>query len=275
MNNIPVLMYHHINKVGSFINVTPENFERQIGFLKKNSYQTLNVKDYIEIVEAQKDVPKKAVMITFDDGWLDNWVYAFPVLKRYGLKAVLFVVTSHIAEKGKRGRIDIGEALELPVHEECQKKIESGYGAEVMLSWEELKEMEGSGIIDIQSHTHTHRKLHSLYQDPRKIMEVLMYELKTSKQIIEERLGKECSAICWPWGIYNKEYIEAAKRCGYKLAFTTQKGINSPMTDPYRIKRIVIGNIGSFEFRYKLFFYSKRWLSTPYLKLKNLGGSID
>lgn len=263
-----MLMYHHVNRVSSFINVTPENFERQMEFLKKNSYKTITVKDYIEITQLKRKVPEKTVMITFDDGWLDNWVFAYPVLKKYGLKAVLFVVTSHIAEKGKRGRADTGDAPELPSHKDCQKKVESGSKAEVMLSWEELKEMESSGIIDVQSHTHTHRRLHRLYEDSKAIMDVLMDELKMSKQMIEEKLNKECIAICWPWGIYNKEYIEAAKKTGYKLAFTTEKGINTLLTDPYRIKRLTIGNISPFQLRYKFFFYSKRWISVPYLKLK-------
>jgi len=270
MKGIPVLMYHHINRVGSFITVTPENFERQMRFLKEGGYQTLNTKDYIEIMNLQRTVPKKAVMITFDDGWLDNWVFAFPMLKRYGLKAVLFVVTSHIAEKGKRQRADMGPCPELPGHEECKKKIESGLKEEVMMSWEELKEMEGSGIIDVQSHTHTHRKLNRLYQDRKIIMDVLIEELKTSKQIIEERLGKECSAVCWPYGTYDEEYIKAAKDAGYKIAFTTEKGINLSLTDPYRIKRLVIGNISPLQLRYKLFFYSKRWLGRPYLRLEAL-----
>lgn len=270
MKKISVLMYHHINETGSFITVTPENFERQMRFLKESGYETLNTEDYIEIISSRRPAPKKAVMITFDDGYLDNWVYAFPILKKYGLKGVIFVVTSWISEKGKRPRADMGISLNLPSHEECEKKIKAGLAAEVMMSWEELKEMEISGIIDIQSHTHTHRKLNRLYPDNKELMEVLMWELKTSKKIIEEKLDKECNAICWPWGIYNETYINAAKDSGYKLAFTTQKGTNSPLTDPFKSKRIVIGNIKPIELRYKLFFFSKEWLSGPYLKLKAL-----
>jgi len=164
----------------------------------------------------------------------------------------------------------MGPCPELPVHEECKKKIESGLKEEVMMSWEELKEMEGSGIIDVQSHTHTHRKLNRLYQDRKIMMDVLIEELKTSKQIIEERLGKECSAVCWPYGTYDEEYIKAAKDAGYKIAFTTEKGINLSLTAPYRIKRLVIGNISPLQLRYKLFFYSKRWLGRPYLRLEAL-----
>ncbi len=260
-------MYHHINPIGNFINVKPDVFEEHIKYLKKSKFTPINTEDLMLIKNGHMRIPERPIMITFDDGWLDNWVYAYPILKKYGLKAVIFVVTSLITEKGKRQRADSGTPACLPAHKECQKKIESGLASDVMLSWEEVREMEDSGIIDIQSHTHTHKRWDKLYKDREELTEVLIEELKMSKQIIEEKLNKQCNALCWPWGVYNEDYISAAKASGYKLVFTTEKGANSPETDPYRIKRIVIGNISAFNLKKKLFIHSRDWLSRLYLKI--------
>jgi len=262
---IPVLMYHHVNPEGNFINVAPHLFESQIKHLKEGGYTALNTTDLWEIFNGARIPPDKPVVVTFDDGWLDNWLFAFPILKKYGIKAVIFVVTSRIHEKGKRMRSDEGPVNGLPSHKECQRMVGSGSAQEVMLSWEEIREMENTGLIDIQSHTHTHRRWDKLYPDHKERMTVLNEELKRSKEVIENKLQKQCHALCWPWGKYNKEYVDIALSLGYKLLFTTEKGTNTAASEPWRIRRIVIGNINNFTFRKKLIISSKDWLSKAYL----------
>jgi peptidoglycan/xylan/chitin deacetylase (PgdA/CDA1 family) len=263
--SIPVLMYHHVNPEGNFINVKPHLFESQISYLKKSGYTTLNTTDLWEIFKGTLIPPDKPIVITFDDGWLDNWRFAFPILKKSGMKAVIFVVTSLIHEKGRRMRSDEGPVNGLPLHKECQQMVESGSAQEVMLSWEEIREMEETGLIDIQSHTHTHQRWDQLYADHKEKMTVLGEQLKVSKDIIEKKLKKQCLALCWPWGQYNKEYVDVALSLGYKFLFTTEKGTNTVASEPWRIRRIVIGNINNFAFRKKLVIFSKDWLSKAYL----------
>ena len=96
--------------------------------------------------------------------------------------------------------------------------------------------------------------------------ETVFRDLETSKQIIGEKLGKQCNTLCWPWGIYDEEYIALAKSAGYEVLFTTEKGTNTPETEPSKIRRITIGNISPFAFRKKLFIHSRNWLSKAYLK---------
>ena len=144
--------------------------------------------------------------------------------------------------------------------------VDSGFAQEVMLSWEEIAEMENTGLIDIQSHTHTHQRWDKLYPDKKERNKTLNEELKISKEMIEKRLKKQCNALCWPWGKYNDEYMEAARSSGYNLLFTTEKGTNTPATGALKIKRIVIGNIGSITLRKKLAVFSRDWLSKAYLK---------
>ncbi|KWT94219.1 polysaccharide deacetylase family protein [Candidatus Magnetominusculus xianensis] len=246
-------MYHHVNTAGSFITVGLRNFEKQMAFLKAYGYRTLNTADFSEILNNPNANAAKTVMITFDDGWADNWHYAYPILKKYDIKAVFFVVTSWIHNDGIR-YFDTA----FPSHKECKAIVSSGRAKEVVMSWDELREMEASGLIDVQSHTHTHKKLDggSVYED-----------LSQSKGLIEERLGKKCEALCWPWGIYNDKHIDLALKSGYRLLFTTELGTNTSKSSPLKIKRIAIGDIGVMTFRKKLFIHSDDGLSKLYLRI--------
>lgn len=263
MIGIPVLMYHHVNPVGSFINVKPTNFDRQMKFLKNLGYQTINTRDYLEIIKEKIKIPKKTVMITFDDGWLDNWLYAYPILKKYGLKAVIFITTSLITQNKKRSLDNNNLLFD---HKDCLEKIKTGKSSEIMLSWDEIEEMENSGIIDIQSHSHTHQRWDKIFNNLEELKEFIFNDLKTSKDTIEKRLNKICHALCWPWGIYDENYINLAKEVGFNLCFTTEKGTNPINVDLYRIKRIAIGDIGTFNFMKKLFIYSNESTANFYLK---------
>ena len=263
---IPVLMYHHVNKKGDFINVRPELFDSHMKYLREHRFTALHADELLSILNGQNP-PEKPVMVTFDDGWLDNWVFAYPVLRKYGMKAVIFAITSLLPENGKRQRSDEGNAPALPLHGDCKKMTDEGRSSDVIFSWEEASEMERSGLIDIQSHTNTHRRWDKLYPDRNERTSVLHQELVTSKKIIEKKLNKECNALCWPWGIYDKDYIEAAKSAGYKVLFTTEKGTNTGASDILSIRRLPIGNISSFSLRKKLFIHSKDWLSKAYLRI--------
>ena len=261
-----MLMYHHVNPEGDSVNVRPRIFESHMRYLRERGFTALHTNEFLSIMKGRRLPPKRPVMITFDDGWLDNWMFAFPILKQYDMKAVIFIVTSLISEKGRRRRSDEGTVVGLPSHGECENMIAENRGSGVVLSWEELREMEGSGLIDIQSHTHTHQRWDKLYSDKVKRTDILREELEISKKIIEDKLNKHCNVLCWPWGKYDEDYVAAARSSGYELLFTTEKGTNTPATETWRIRRIVIGNIGTFTFRKKLFIHSRGWLSRAYLR---------
>jgi peptidoglycan/xylan/chitin deacetylase (PgdA/CDA1 family) len=260
-------MYHHVNPKGKFVNVTPERFESHMRYLGKHGFTALDTSELSAILHGGKTAPQKPVMITFDDGWLDNWLFAFPSLKKYGMKAVIFVITSLIPEKGRRQRADEGEALSLPEHKACQNMIDAGRASEVMVSWEEIKEMADSGLVDVQSHTHAHKRYDKVYADHAERAEILKQDLRISKKMIEEKLDKQCHAICWPWGIYDRDYVRTAESLGFRLMFTTEKGTNTPETEPWRIRRIVIGNISNWVLGKKLFIHSRHCLSKAYLNI--------
>ncbi len=260
-------MYHHVNafpgkpeKGCDFITVEVNAFVRQMAFLHRHGYTTLSTSDYLQIIRTG-NTPPKPVMITFDDGWLDNWVYAYPVLKSLNLKAVFFVITSLLPDNGLRKRMDEGFTGALPTHSRCKAIVESGRCADVMMSWDELREMEHSGLIDVASHTHTHQRWDALPP------EALYQDIVLSKTTIEKHLNKDCTALCWPWGLHREDYIKTAEKAGFNLLFTTIKGTNTAETNPLSLKRIPIGNAGVLNFRKKLLINSHYVLSSLYYRI--------
>lgn len=162
MFSLPVIVYHHVNNLGE--DITESQFEEQVRYLADAGYRTVFLSDWV-IGDITAD--GKTVAITFDDGFLDNWVYAYPILKKYELKATIFVTTV-------RGRDDLEprpnleemwEGLHKKKHlpeitpdwEVNRRCVLREEGSPDFLTWEEMRIMEASGHIDIQSHSHYHR----------------------------------------------------------------------------------------------------------------------
>lgn len=163
--SIPVLMYHHVNKLEDSFTISPDDFQKQMEYLARKNYQTLFLDELIDSLKEGKD--KRRVALTFDDGYLDNWIYAYPILKKYNLKATIFVVTSRIKEKANSYRPNLEDLWSGKVKEESLPKISNHYqsnlrcvrnlkGSDDHITWEETKKMSGDGLIDIQSHSHLH-----------------------------------------------------------------------------------------------------------------------
>lgn len=216
---IPILFYHKINyppreaKIKGLY-VTPFSFHWQMKYLKWRGYNSVNLDELYEGLHGQRKLPKKPIVITFDDGYKDNYCYAFPILKRFGFRATIFVITRDIG--GTSGWEDSEETIEEP-----------------LLSWDEIEEMHSEGM-DIQAHTHTHVDLDKL-DDER-----VEAELKTSKRILEERLGKKINFLCYPNGVFDERIKEITKKCGYLGAITTKRGTVTENSDWFALRRIGI-----------------------------------
>jgi len=213
---IPVLFYHKIGyppPEAKLVNlyVTPENFYKQLKYLKLRGFRTINCETYFKIRRNLMNPPYKPILITFDDGFKNNYTYAFPILKKFGFIATIFIVVGDI---GKKVRWEESEE-DLP---------------EEILSWEEIKEMHRYGI-DFQSHGFTHRHLDALP------VEEVEEEIKNSKRILEENLEKKIEFFAYPYGSYNEKVKEILKKHGFKAGFTTRKGKER---DLYEIRRVGI-----------------------------------
>lgn len=182
---IPVLMYHSIAvEKGNELRVAPEVFRQQMKYLKDQGYITLSMNELYQFFQSNKPVPQKSLVITFDDGYADNYQYAFPILSEFGFKATIFVVTDWIDK---------------------QKEY---------LTSEQLKEMAQYGL-DIESHTTKHDHLNKLTYEQQ------LETTKRSKEYLETLLGKQINYIAYPFGEWNKDTLKAVKDAGYTMAFTT------------------------------------------------------
>lgn len=213
-------MYHSISReqqdtsLAYFeTNTFPSVFEEHMQYLASHGYKTVGLDCFHNIT----DPNQKSVVITFDDGYLDFYENAFPILKKYGATATMFLPTSFIRDSRK-------EFKQRP----C-------------LTWQEVRELSENGIT-FGSHSHTHSKLDELSSED------LEKELRKSKEEIQNRLGLPVDSFCYPFAFpeTKKYFVQQLKntltRLGYRTCFTTRIGLNPPEADPLILKRIPINS---------------------------------
>ena len=198
-----VLNYHKIENNNHSLSVPPWDFETQMKYLADHGYTSISPDELYAALAGEAKLPDSPVLITFDDGYRDNYENAFPILKKYKLKATIFVITDFL---GKRERY---------------------------LTWDQAREMEKHGI-SIQSHTVDHKPMTDLSD------EQLRWELVESKKKAEAELGHEVSYVAYPTGTYNLHIAEMVREAGYKGAFTIKYGDVDAATNIYAIERVPI-----------------------------------
>jgi peptidoglycan/xylan/chitin deacetylase (PgdA/CDA1 family) len=214
---VSVLSYHKIAESGSDgMTVTRSDFESQMRFLKENGYRVVTMDEFFDFLDFKGDLPEKSVVITFDDGWRSLYDLAFPILKRYGYPATLFISTNMIT------------------------------GSDKTLSWDQIREMAASGI-DMQCHTVDHRNLPTRKEGEsfREYFEDVERELTRSTGVIEENLGKKARYLAYPYGDTSHLVIVLLKKLGYRGALTVNRGANPFFTPNYRVRRSMI--FGDFD----------------------------
>lgn len=238
---VPVLMYHHVSPSPGMITCTPENFEDQLRWLAERGYRSLTCAQFADHLNG-KGVPPKSLLITFDDGYLDNWVYAHPLLKKYGFHAVIFLVTSWINDGEVRAQSGHSDVPDTPGHAECERLIEAGHSDRVILRWSEIRTMQEDGVVEFHSHTHTHTRWDKSPRASEK-NSLMQEELALSRQTLESHLGSVSEHFCWPQGYFDDDYIRIANQAGFKYLYTTHAfGQNRPGTDPAHIYRFAVRN---------------------------------
>ncbi|MDO8734521.1 MAG: polysaccharide deacetylase family protein [Elusimicrobiota bacterium] len=223
-----ILCYHTINKNGK---ITPEIFEENLFSLKKKNYSPASLDDIFNYISGKKELLGRTVHLTFDDGYRDNYSEAFPILKKFNFKATVFLITSRVGMLG-------------------------------YLQWQQIKEMESSGIFSFESHSHTHPR-HSTTQSTK---EELINDLLISKKIIKENLKKETKHFCYPYGEYDNLYVSALKEAGFLTGLTLNIGLNAVGQNPYLLKRIEVRNPKNWLGN-RLRIYSKPFISNIYEKI--------
>jgi len=243
--SVPVLMHHHVSPSPGMITVSPENFESQIAWLADNGWTSLTLAQYADFL-AGKPVPRKSVVITFDDGYLDNWVYAHPILQKYGMHAVVFVVTGWMGEGPLRPHAgQPGAALPAtPDHRGCEDAIlRENRHDDVMMRWSEARAIIEAGTFEVHCHTHTHTRWMKQDISREQKCDGIAGDLEMARAVLQQQLGDVSDTLCWPYGDFDEDYLPIARAHGFRYLHTTHPfGRNVVGGDPEHIYRFAIRN---------------------------------
>ncbi|WP_420868989.1 polysaccharide deacetylase family protein [Clostridium cochlearium] len=203
---VPVLMYHSIDyEENNELRIPKEVFKKQMEFLINEGYTTLTLDELFDFLDNNKPIPNKSIVITFDDGYMDNYINAYPILKELNIKATIFVITDLI-DNNKN-----------------------------YLTSSQIKEMSNNGI-DIQSHTSKHEDLPTLSYKEQ------LETLVKSKKFLENVLNKDIKYIAYPFGNWNNDTLKAVKDAGYSMAVSTTGTWSFKENGIYSLDRVYISS---------------------------------
>ncbi len=227
-----ILMYHMISDTDHLSErryaLPPREFRKQMGYLKDKGYVLLSLDTFCDYIKRKPDnFPDKSLAITFDDGYMDNYENAFPILCEYGFPANIFMVSGLIGK------------------ENAWMESEN-YPSRRLMRWQEIEEMKRHGIL-IGSHTTNHFRLSELPPSAAK------NEIAGSKKALEDGLGSPVNHFAYPYGDLNESVIDMVKGSGYETACSTRSGFNSENIDLLALRRLEIyGTDALWQFALKL-----------------------
>lgn len=231
---LPILMYHNVGPIPPedpfALTVAPGQFERQMGWLLARGYQTIWPSDWLAWRNKGKALPRKPVLLTFDDGYAEMAEYAFPVLRRYGLKAAVYVVTRRLGLTNTWDEV-------------------GGHRTMRLMTADQVRQWAGNGI-EFGSHTRTHPRLSYLSEKQ------LSEEIGGSRDDLQSLLGTEVRSFAYPYGDgADNSVVREPLRRTYELGLTVWEGLNLVETNPYELRRVMILPFDSLmHFEYKLRF---------------------
>ncbi len=214
---VPILCYHKFGRSkGDPMTVTEKAFEEQMRFLRENGYYVLTMDQLFDFIDFKGQIPKKSVVITIDDGWRTAYDIAFPILRKFGYPATMFVYTDFIT------------------------------GGSAAMDWGMIREMARNGV-NVQCHTKTHRALDKRVgnESLREHFEAVKRELAESARIIRSHVGTEVKYLAYPYGDSSHLVVALLGKLGYRGAFTVERGGSPFFVNPYRVNRSMI--YGTFD----------------------------
>lgn len=218
--NVPILMYHYIGNnpnpkdtARNTLSVSPDKFEAEMDYLSKNSYTPISLDTLYGIFNGQASVRGKPIVLTFDDGYIDFYTTAYPILRRFNFQAVEFIPTGLIG---------------------------GGY----YMNWNQIKEIQSSGLVTFEAHTVTHANLVSLS------FANALKQMTDSKNVLQAQTGYPVNFIAYPYGATNGSVQAAAQKAGFVGGLGTRygKAIGPSMNMP-RVRVSGYWNIKEFASR--------------------------
>ncbi|MFB0533483.1 MAG: polysaccharide deacetylase family protein [Anaerolineae bacterium] len=221
---MPILMYHHIadpppdaGPIRQDLSVSPQVFEAQLRYLVRDGYQPITLRDLIYHLTLGTPLPEKPIILTFDDGYEDNYTNAYPLLKKYGFVGIFFIVTEPV-DKGRAG----------------------------YMSWAQIEIMSTNGM-EIGSHSYTHPDLRG------KSVNYIIWQVLGSKEAIEARIQQPVRFFSYPSGRYDEQVVNVLHSANFWGAVTTEAGTDQSSQWPFKLRRIrVQGNDNLNTFALKL-----------------------
>ena len=230
-----ILCYHEVHPEGEVLSRTPrrsaatsdtsesmryvahlEDFVAQLDYLDANGYHVIPLADLVDYLQGRRDsLPPRAVVITFDDGWLCTYMTAWPELEKRGMPFTFFIYPGLVVQHGSH-----------------------------TVKWEQIAEMAAAGV-DIESHSWSHPFLtlkNNHQVDPANYDTFLKHELLDSRKRLEKASGKDVRFFCYPYGDYDQTVIDAALRDGYAAATTVERGAITRNTPVMKLKRYLVHN---------------------------------
>ncbi len=209
--DIPVLLYHRIGNAAEHLTITPDKFAADLSRLREMGYETISLEKFRQFrLDPETPLPENPVLITFDDGYLDNYLNAYSILRKYGMTAAFFVITGMV---GEEDRLTAGN----------------------------IREMAANGM-SIGSHTVSHRPLGDME------VEEAANEMSFSRLYLEGLLQQPVRYIAYPKGSFNESTAHIANEAAYWGGFSVMTGTCSRETNPYVLRRIPVfsydGNVG-------------------------------
>ncbi len=215
-----VLMYHTVGN--SFHCVSRDAFEAQMSYLEDHA-RVISL-DAMLNGQCRNSNSPLTCAITFDDGYAGVYEHAYPILRRYGFPAILYVTTSGLdRDRGERSYT-----------------IPGFFPGEPTLTWAQVREMSSEGM-SIGSHLCNHLDMRGLHPD------VGMEELMHSKEIITQQVGAPCRHFAYPFGLFNAQNVDWVRKCGYESAVTVRHSVVADNLDPFRIPRMGLAPMDSFD----------------------------
>ena len=227
LQTVPILCYHRFGDgCNSPLCVSAELFDHQMRYLRNHGYRVINPEQLLNFLSYRQALPKKAVMITIDDGYRSVYDVAYPILKKYGYTATLFVYTNYVGVSSKA------------------------------ITWQQLRELKSHGFT-IGSHTIMHSDLTNRggNESEAQYRQRLHKEVVDSKKIIDKALDQDTFIFSYPFGRVNLEALEMTRQAGYRLAVTVNRGGNPFFSNAFLLRRDMIlkKDMATFRRRLKTF----------------------
>ena len=208
---VPILCYHRFGTGGGRMTVSAEKFAAQLDWLARNGYRVVRLADLAAYLKGEQALPKRSVVITIDDGYESTYRLAYPLLRKHGFPATVFVYTDFVG---------MGDAL----------------------TWPQMQELSDSGLVDIQAHSKSHRNLieRGNGETDELYRQAIDQETRIPRDVLERRLSSTVRHFALPFGDANETVLASLARQNYSLAVTVNPGGNAFFSQPLMLRRTMI-----------------------------------